>query len=121
QDLIAEWESKTGTLNAETQSQKYELAVSLLPNNYRSTELATIKAELQETYLDAEQANNIAAREQQVAQQHQAVRAYHEQLDQLKATLDSQRSSNYATWTQQEWDSYYQQQVTDFREQFFSK
>ncbi|MFA0124933.1 chromosome partitioning protein ParA, partial [Vibrio sp. 10N.261.48.A2] len=80
QDLLAEWESKTGTLNAETQAQKYELAVSLLPNNYSSTELATIKAELQRTYLDAEQANNIAAREQQVAQQQQTVMTYHDQL-----------------------------------------
>ncbi|NAZ96211.1 chromosome partitioning protein ParA [Vibrio toranzoniae] len=121
QKLIAEWENETETLNVETRSQKYELAVSLLPNSYSSSELATIKSKLQETYLDEAQADNIAVREQQMAQQHQAVRAYHEQLDRLKATLDSQRSSNYATWTQQEWDSYYQQQVTDFREQFFSK
>lgn len=121
QELIAEWENETETLNVETPSQKYELAVSLLPNSYSSSELATIKSKLQETYLDEAQADNIAVREQQMTQQHQAVRAYNEQLDQLKATLDSQRSSNYATWTQQEWDSYYQQQVTNFREQFFSK
>ncbi|WP_286298836.1 chromosome partitioning protein ParA [Vibrio apostichopi] len=121
QDLLAKWESKTGTLNAETQSQKYELAVSLLPNNYSSTELATIKAELQETYLNAEQANNIAAREQQVAQQQQTVMTYHDQLDQLKSSLDSERSASHANWDTQEWDSYYQQQVTEFREQFFSK
>ncbi|CAK1798978.1 Chromosome partitioning protein ParA [Vibrio crassostreae] len=121
QALLSEWEGTTGTINAETPAQQYELAVSLLPNNYSSAELATIKAELQETYLDAEQADNIAAREQQVAQQQQTVMSYHEQLEQLKATLDSQRTSSYATWTQQDWDSYYQQQVTDFREQFFSK
>ncbi|WP_372384842.1 chromosome partitioning protein ParA [Vibrio sp. BS-M-Sm-2] len=121
QDLLSEWQNNTATLNAETQLQKYELAVSLIPSSYSPAEIASVKADLQETYLDETQANNIAAREQQVAQQQQTVMTYHEQLDQLKATLDSQRSSSYATWTQQDWDSYYQQQVSDFREQFFSK
>lgn len=121
QDLLSEWQNNTGTLNAETQLQKYELAVSLIPSSYSPAEVASVKADLQDTYLDEAQASNIAAREQQVAQQQQTVMSYHEQLDQLKATLGSQRSSSYATWTQQDWDSYYQQQVTDFREQFFSK
>ncbi|WP_052878777.1 hypothetical protein [Vibrio coralliirubri] len=121
QDLLSEWQNNTGTLNAETQLQKYELAVSLIPNSYSPAEVASVKADLQDAYLDEAQASNIAAREQQVAQQQQTVMSYHEQLDQLKATLGSQRSSSYATWTQQDWDSYYQQQVTDFREQFFSK
>lgn len=121
QDLLSEWQNNTDTLNAETQLQKYELAVSLIPSNYSPAEIVSVKADLQETYLDAEQADNIAAREQQVTQQQQTVMTYHEQLDQLKATLGSQRSSSYATWTQQDWDSYYQQQVADFREQFFSK
>ncbi|OMO20568.1 chromosome partitioning protein ParA [Vibrio lentus] len=121
QGLISEWESKTGTLNAETPAQKYELAASLLPNSYSSVELATIKAELQDTYLDAEQTDNIAAREQQVAKQQQTVMTYHDQLDQLKSSLDSQRSASHANWDTQEWNSYYQQQVTEFREQFFRK
>lgn len=121
QDLLSEWQNNTDTLNAETQLQKYELAVSLIPSNYSPAEIVSVKADLQETYLDETEANNIAAREQQVAQQQQTVMTYHEQLDQLKATLGSQRSSSYATWTQQDWDSYYQQQVADFREQFFSK
>ncbi|WP_059019891.1 hypothetical protein [Vibrio coralliirubri] len=121
QDLLSEWQNNTGTLNAETQLQKYELAVSLIPSSFNAVEIASVKADLQDVYLDEAQASNIAAREQQVAQQQQTVLSYHEQLDQLKATLGSQRSSSYATWTQQEWDSYYQQQVTDFREQFFSK
>ncbi|MEZ9567074.1 chromosome partitioning protein ParA [Vibrio artabrorum] len=121
QDLLSEWQNNTGTLNAETQLQKYELAVSLIPSSYSPAEVASVKADLQDAYLDEAQASNIAAREQQVALQQQTVMSYHEQLDQLKATLGSQRSSSYATWTQQDWDSYYQQQVTDFREQFFSK
>ncbi|PMN25614.1 chromosome partitioning protein ParA [Vibrio splendidus] len=121
QDLLSEWQNNTGTLNAETQLQKYELAVSLIPSSYSAVEIASVKADLQDAYLDEAQASNIAAREQQVAQQQQTVMSYHEQLDQLKATLGSQRSSSYATWTQQDWDSYYQQQVTDFREQFFRK
>ncbi|MEZ9051653.1 chromosome partitioning protein ParA [Vibrio sp. 10N.247.311.64] len=121
QDLLSEWQNNTGTSNAETQLQKYELAVSLIPSRYSPAEVASVKADLQDAYLDEAQASNIAAREQQVAQQQQTVMSYREQLDQLKATLDSQRSSSYATWTQQDWDSYYQQQVTDFREQFFSK
>ncbi|MEZ9547957.1 MULTISPECIES: chromosome partitioning protein ParA [Vibrio] len=121
QDLLAEWANKTGTLNAETPAQQYELAISLLPNSYSSAELATIKVELQEIYLDAEQADNIVAREQQVVQQQQTVMTYHEQLDQLKSSLDSQRSASHANWDTQEWNSYYQQQVTEFREQFFRK
>ena len=121
QDLLSEWQNNTGTLNAETQLQKYELAVSLIPSSYSPAEIASVKADLQETYLDETQTSNITAREQQVAQQQQTVMSYHDQLDQLKATLDSQRSSSYATWTQQDWDSYYQQQVTSFREKFFSK
>ncbi|MFI3274264.1 chromosome partitioning protein ParA [Vibrio sp.] len=119
QTLLSEWETKTGTLNAETPAQQYELAVSLLPNSYNSAELATIKAELQDTYLDAAQADNIAAREQQVAQQQQTVTTYHDQLDQLKSSLNSQRSANHANWDTQQWNDYYQQQITEFREQFF--
>ncbi|MCZ8499037.1 hypothetical protein O9929_17440 [Vibrio lentus] len=81
-------ESKNcGTLNAETPVQKYELAVSLLPSSYSSVELATIKAKLQDAYLDAEQADNIAVRKQQVAQQQQTVMTYHDQLDQLKSSF----------------------------------
>ncbi|CDT65474.1 Chromosome segregation ATPase [Vibrio coralliirubri] len=121
QDLLSEWQNNTGTLNAETQLQKYELAVSLIPSSYSPAEVASVKADLQDAYLDEMQASNITAREQQVAQQQQTVMSYHEQLDQLNATLDSQRSSSYATWSQHDWDSYYQQQVTNFREQFFSK
>ncbi|MDH6016478.1 chromosome partitioning protein ParA [Vibrio splendidus] len=121
QDLLSEWQNNTNTLNAETPLQKYELAVSLIPSSYSAVEIASVKADLQEAYLDETQASNIAAREQQVAQQQQTVMSYHEQLDQLKATLDFQRTSSYGTWTQQDWDSYYQQQVSDFREQFFSK
>ena len=121
QDLLSEWQNNTDTLNAETQLQKYELAVSLIPSSYNPDEVTSVKTDLQEAYLDEVQASNISAREQQVAQQQQTVMSYHEQLDQLNATLGSQRSSSYATWTQQDWDSYYQQQVTDFREQFFSK
>ncbi|MEZ9764423.1 chromosome partitioning protein ParA [Vibrio splendidus] len=121
QDLLSEWQNNTDTLNAETQLQKYELAVSLIPNSYSLAEIVSVKADLQEAYLDETQVSNIAAREQQVTQQQQTVMSYHEQLDQLKATLDSQRTSRYATWTQQDWNSYYQQQVTDFREQFFRK
>ncbi|PTO55319.1 chromosome partitioning protein ParA [Vibrio splendidus] len=121
QGLLSEWQNNTDTLNAETQLQKYELAVSLIPSSYSPADLVSVKADLQEAYLDETQASNIAAREQQVAQQQQTVMSYHEQLDHLKATLDSQRSSSYATWTQQNWESYYQQQISDFREQFFSK
>ncbi|NOH75639.1 chromosome partitioning protein ParA [Vibrio crassostreae] len=121
QGLLSAWQNNTDTLNAETQLQKYELAVSLIPSSYSPAEIVSVKADLQETYLDEMQASNITAREQQVAQQQQTVMTYHEQLDQLKAILGSQRSSSYATWTQQDWDSYYQQQVSDFREQFFSK
>lgn len=121
QDLLSEWQNSAGTLNAETQLQKYELAVSLIPTSYSPSEIVLIKTDLQESYLDATQANDIGAREQQVEQQNQTVMTYHEQLNQLKATLNAQRTSSHDTWAQQDWDSYYQQKITDFREQFFSK
>ncbi|MCG9554512.1 chromosome partitioning protein ParA [Vibrio sp. Isolate31] len=121
QDLLSEWQNNMGTLNAETKLQKYELAMSLIATSYSPTEIASIKADLQNTYLNEAQASNIAAREQQVAQQQQTVMSYHERLDQLKASLDSQRASSYATWSQQNWDRYYQQEVAGFREEFFSK
>ncbi|UPR53606.1 chromosome partitioning protein ParA [Vibrio cyclitrophicus] len=121
QDLLNEWQNNTGTLNAETQLQKYELAVSLIPTSYSPSEIVSIKTDLQEIYLDATKAHDIAEREQQVVQQKQTVMTYHEQLSQLKVTLNARRTSSHNTWAQQDWDSYYQQQVTDFREQFFSK
>ncbi len=121
QDLLSEWQNSACTLNAETQLQKYELAVSLIPTSYSPSEIVSIKTNLQEIYLDAAQAHDIAEREQQVVQQKQTVMTYHEQLNQLKVTLNAQRTSSHDTWAQQDWDSYYQQKITDFREQFFGK
>ena len=119
QNLLMEWESQAEVLNAETAVKKYELAISLLPSSLSPTELVSIKRELQETYLDESQANNIVAREQQVAQQQQTVATYHEQFAQLKSSLGVLRSTSHGDWSTQEWDNYYQQQVSSFRENFF--
>ncbi|WP_434567192.1 chromosome partitioning protein ParA [Vibrio chagasii] len=119
QNLLMEWEGQAEVLNADTAAKKYELAISLLPSSLSPTELVSIKRELQETYLDESQANNIVAREQQVAQQQQTVATYHEQFAQLKSSLDVLRSTSHRDWSTQEWDNYYQQQVSSFRESFF--
>ncbi|CAH6937107.1 Chromosome partitioning protein ParA [Vibrio chagasii] len=119
QKLLSQWQSKAEALNVETKAQQYELAMSLLPSNFSPTELASIKAELQEIYLDESQASNIVAREQQVAKQQQTVATYHEQFVQLKSSLDVLRSTSHRDWSTQEWDTYYQQQVSGFRETFF--
>ncbi len=117
--LLAQWQGKAETLNADTAAKKYELAISLLPSSFSPTELASIKTELQEIYLDDSQANNIVAREQQVAQQQQTVVTYHEQLAQLKSSLGVLRYTSHRDWSSQEWDSYYQQEISGFRENFF--
>ena len=114
-----EWDGQAEVLNADTAVKKYELAISLLPSSLSPTELVSIKKELQDTYLDESQANNIVAREQQVAQQQQTVATYHEQLAQLKSSLVVLRSTSHRDWSTQEWDNYYQQQVSSFRENFF--
>ncbi|CAH7132749.1 Chromosome partitioning protein ParA [Vibrio chagasii] len=119
QKLLSQWQSKAEALNVETKAQQYELAMSLLPSSFSPTELASIKAELQEIYLDESQASNIVAREQQVAKQQQTVATYHEQFAQLKSSLDVLRSTSHRDWSTQEWDTYYQQQVSGFRETFF--
>ena len=119
QKLLSQWQSKAEALNVETKAQQYELAMSLLPSSFSPTELASIKAELQEIYLDESQASNIVAREQQVAKQQQTVATYHEQFAQLKSSLDILRSTSHRDWSTQEWDTYYQQQVSGFRETFF--
>lgn len=119
QNLLVEWEGQAEVLNADTAAKKYELAISLLPSSLSPTERVSIKRELQETYLDESQASNIVAREQQVAQQQQTVATYHEQFAQLKSSLDVLRSTSHRDWSTQEWDNYYQQQVSSFRENFF--
>ena len=119
QNLLMEWEGQAEVLNADTAAKKYELAISLLPSSLSPTELVSIKRELQETYLDESQASNIVAREQQVAQQQQKVATYHEQFAQFKSSLDVLRSTSHRDWSSQEWNSYYQQQISGFRESFF--
>ena len=118
-NLIMEWDGQAEVLNADTAVKKYELAISLLPSSFSPNELASIKTELQEIYLDDSQANNIVAREHQVAQQQQTVATYHEQLAQLKSSLVVLRSTSHRDWSSQEWDSYYQQEISGFRENFF--
>ena len=118
-NLLMEWDGQAEVLNADTAAKKYELAISLLPSSLSPTELASIKTELQEIYLDEAQANNIMARDQQVAQQQQTVATYHEQLAQLKSSLYVLRSTSHRDWSSQEWNSYYQQQIYSFRESFF--
>ena len=120
QSLISNWQSDATTLNTETPAQQYELAVSLIPDSYTPSQINTIKTELQHTYLDDEQTSSIQAREQQVEQQTQTVLDYHQEFDAFKATLDSQRSGSHSNWDSQAWGDYYQKEVSEFRESFFS-
>ncbi|MEF1306862.1 chromosome partitioning protein ParA, partial [Vibrio owensii] len=76
--------------------------------------------ELQHTYLSEQESEEIHAREQQVAEQKQQVRDYQSELQQLESKLATQRATSHAGLSDSEWQRYYQQEVANFRREFFS-
>ncbi|QLK44186.1 chromosome partitioning protein ParA [Vibrio owensii] len=120
EDLVKEWQSSEETLGLASDQAKYERAVALIPNNVSQTAREALIEELQQTYLSEQESEEIHAREQQVAEQKQQVRDYQSELQQLESKLATQRATSHAGLSDSEWQRYYQQEVADFRREFFA-
>ncbi|CAH1536457.1 Chromosome partitioning protein ParA [Vibrio jasicida] len=120
EDLVQEWQGHEETLGLASDQAKYERAVALIPDNVSQTEREALIEELQQTYLSEQESKEIRAREQQVAEQQQQVRDYQSELQQLESKLATQRATSHAGLSDSEWQRYYQQEVADFRREFFA-
>lgn len=121
QQLVAKWQHQSDALALESNAGRYEHAVSLIPAHYTASQKQQVSAQLAQLYLsDSEQAA-IEQRQQQVEQQAQQVRDYQLALSQLKQTLAHQRATTYASMPEAQWQSYSQQQVANFRQDFFAQ
>ncbi|WP_104042044.1 chromosome partitioning protein ParA [Vibrio hyugaensis] len=119
-DLVREWQGNEETLGLASEQAKYERAVALIPDNVSQTEREALIEELQQTYLSEQESDEIRAREQQVAEQKQQVRDYQSELQQLESKLATQRAASHSGLSDSEWQRYYQQEVADFRREFFA-
>ncbi|MGR5287727.1 chromosome partitioning protein ParA [Vibrio maritimus] len=111
--------SQEQDLGLDTNVAKFEKAVSALPGTMSEQEKSTFVAELERTYLSQTQKQNIQAREQQVTTQQHVIRNYHVELSQLESRLSQQRNTQYAELTDIQWQTLYQQKVSEFRREFF--
>lgn len=119
EDLVQEWQGNGETLGLVSEQAKYERAVALIPDNVSQTEREALIEEFQQTYLSEQESEEIRAREQQVAKQKQQVRDYQSELQQLESKLATQRATSHAGLSDSEWQRYYEQEVADFRREFF--
>ncbi|YCO02538.1 chromosome partitioning protein ParA [Vibrio sp. VNB-15] len=117
--LMQEWQGNEEVLGLDSNQAKYERAVALIPKNVSQAERQALIQELQQTYLSERESEQIRAREQQVAKQKQQVRDYQSELQQLESRLSTQRATSHANLSESEWQRYYQQEVADFRREFF--
>lgn len=120
EDLVQEWQGNEETLGLASEQAKYEHAVALIPDNLNQTEREALIEELQHTYLSEQESEEIHAREQQVVEQQQQVRDYQSELQQLESKLATQRATSHAGLSDSEWQRYYEQEVADFRREFFA-
>ena len=120
EQLIIDWQENTEAIGLTNDQAKYERAVALIPNSMSFPDRQTIIAELQKTYLTKDESEEIHAREQQIAQQKEQVRDYQQALQQLESRLRKERATSHASLSEPEWHSYYQQEIADFRREFFS-
>lgn len=100
---------------------KYEQALLLLSDGLEGEELSQLKNKLASRYLDADKAQQIAVRETQVIEQAKQVQSYQQGLEQLEHNLTAARNSEYAHLSEAEWQSYKDQQIFDYRQQFFTR
>lgn len=119
EELMQEWQGNEEVLGLDSNQAKYERAVALIPKNVSQAERQALIQELQQTYLSERESKQIRAREQQVAKQKQQVRDYQSELQQLESRLSTQRATSHANLSESEWQRYYQQEVADFRREFF--
>lgn len=120
EDLLQTWQGSEAALGLESQQAKYERAVALIPDGVTESEREALIQALQQNYLSEKESEEIVAREQQIAEQKQQVRDYQSEFQQLESRLASQRATSHASWSDSEWQRYYQQAVADFRRAFFA-
>ncbi|MHB9955006.1 chromosome partitioning protein ParA [Vibrio campbellii] len=120
EDLLQTWRGSEAALGLESHQAKYERAVTLIPDGVTESERESLIQAFQQNYLSEQESEEIIAREQQVAEQKQQVRDYQSELQQLELRLASQRATSHASWSDSEWQRYYQQEVADFRREFFA-
>ncbi|MDW2013747.1 hypothetical protein R7P70_24595, partial [Vibrio sp. Vb0301] len=58
--------------------------------------------------------------EKQIAKHTQHVRSYQNELKQLESRLAPQRATSHASWSESDWQCYYQQEIANFRREFFT-
>ncbi|HDM8233137.1 TPA: chromosome partitioning protein ParA [Vibrio campbellii] len=120
EDLLQTWRGSEAALGLESHQAKYERAVALIPDGVTESEREALIQAFQQSYLSEQERVEIVAREQQIAEQKQQVRDYQSELQQLELRLASQRATSHASWSDSEWQRYYQQEVADFRRKFFA-
>ncbi|PQJ45745.1 chromosome partitioning protein ParA [Vibrio campbellii] len=120
EDLLQTWHGSEAALGLESHQAKYERAVALIPDGVSESEREALIQTFQQNYLSEQESEEIVAREQQIAEQKQQVRDYQSELQQLELRLASQRATSHASWSDSEWQRYYQQAVADFRREFFA-
>ncbi|CAE6915366.1 hypothetical protein ACOMICROBIO_LMKGKHOH_02980 [Vibrio sp. B1FIG11] len=120
EDLLQTWQGSEAALGLESHQAKYERAVALIPDGVSESEREALIQTFQQSYLSEQESEEIVAREQQITEQKQQVRDYQSELQQLESRLASQRATSHANWSDSEWQRYYQQEVADFRREFFA-
>lgn len=120
QQLIERWQANEATLSLTSDVARFEKALTLLPSSYTLAQRQQVVEQLSSLYLTPTQVSDILARQQQVATQEQQVRDYQSQLSELKFSLSSQRTTTFAQMSDSQWQAYYQQQIDQFRIEFFS-
>ncbi|WP_404969563.1 chromosome partitioning protein ParA [Vibrio campbellii] len=120
EDLLQTWHGSEAALGLESHQAKYERAVALIPDGVSESEREALIQTFQQNYLSEQESEEIVARAQQIAEQKQQVRDYQSELQQLELRLASQRATSHASWSDSEWQRYYQQAAADFRRAFFA-
>lgn len=118
--LLNKWQHNEESLSLDSGAARYEKGVSLIPSTLTQQQKDQAKAQLATKYLNAEQSASIAQREHQVASQEAQVASYQSQLSDLKESLDQQRSTAGSAMSDLEWQQYVEQQISDFRINFFN-
>jgi hypothetical protein len=120
EDLLQTWQGSEAALGLESHQAKYERAVALIPDGVTESEHEALIQALQQNYLSEQESEEIVAREQQIAEQKQQVLDYQSEFQQLESRLASQRATSHASWSDSEWQRFYQQAVAEFRRAFFA-
>ncbi|MCR9629653.1 ATP-dependent dsDNA exonuclease [Vibrio antiquarius] len=120
EQLTIDWQENAEAIGLTNDQAKYERAVALIPNSMSFPDRQTIIAELEKTYLTKDESEEIHDRQQQIAEQKEQVRDYQQALQQLESRLRKERSTSHSNLSEPEWQRYYQQEVADFRREFFS-